>query len=55
LPKAWRDELNTEVFQASYNESMIILTPIRTASEAEVKKRTQEFIEENRDLLKALA
>jgi bifunctional DNA-binding transcriptional regulator/antitoxin component of YhaV-PrlF toxin-antitoxin module len=55
LPKEWRDEFNTTVFQAVKQKDMIILKPVTVASTEEVKKATKEFITKNKKLLKSLA
>lgn len=55
LPKAWRDKMNTEVFQATYNDNMIMLTPVQIADSAAVKKLSLKFIKENKELLLSLA
>lgn len=55
LPKEWRDDLNTQVFQAVREGDMIVLVPVDTFTEEEVKKASKKFIEKNKKLLKELS
>jgi len=55
IPKNWRDELGTNVYQAVKEGNIIILSPIRIASDAEVKKSASNIMKKNANLLKSLA
>ncbi|MFH1536684.1 MAG: hypothetical protein ABID45_01710 [Patescibacteria group bacterium] len=55
LPKAWRDDLQTKVFQAIKEKDVIILKPVDVASHEEVMKTAKKVIKQNMTLLKSLA
>lgn len=55
IPKSWRDELDTNVYQAVKEGNIIILSPIQIASDNEVKKSASTVIKKNANLLKSLA
>lgn len=55
LPKEWREELNSDVYQAIKEGEIIILTPVKVASDKEVMSVAQKAINKNKELLKNLA
>lgn len=55
IPKNWRDEFGTNVYQAVKEGNLIILRPIQIASDSEVKKAASKVTKKNADLLKSLA
>lgn len=55
LPKEWREELESNVYQAVKENEVIILTPIKIASHKKVLKTAQKVIKKNKALLKSLA
>ena len=55
LPKEWRDELNTQVYQAFKEGDVIILKPVQIASEKEVLKSAAKVMQKNKALLTSLA
>jgi len=55
IPKIWRDELDTNVYQAIKDGNLIILKPIQIASNSEVKKSASKVIKKNTALLQSLA
>ena len=55
IPKNWRDELGTNVYQAIKEGGLIILKPIQITQDSEVKKHASKVMKKNADLLKSLA
>lgn len=55
LPKNWRDELDTNVYQAIKDGDLIILKPIQVITDKEVKKTASALIKKHSKLLKSLA
>lgn len=55
IPKEWRDEHDTKVYQAVKHGDMIILKPVQVASEKEVLKSAAKVMQKNKALLKSLA
>ena len=55
IPKIWRDELASDVYQAVKDGNIIILRPINIASDAEVLKSASKVMKKNSALLKLLA
>lgn len=55
LPKEWRDELGTSVYQAVKENEVIILTPVHIASDKEVFRVAGRVMKKNKALLKSLA
>lgn len=53
LPKSWRGEVT--VYQALKDGDVIILKPVRLASDEEVLASASELMEKNSELLKRLA
>lgn len=55
IPKVWRDELSSNVYQAIKDGNIIILKPIKIASDKEVVKTASKVMKKNSALLKSLA
>jgi hypothetical protein len=55
IPKEWRDEFGVSVYQAVKENEVIILTPVRIASNKEVMKAANRVVKKNKSLLKSLA
>lgn len=55
IPKSWRDELGTEVYQAMKDGDIIILKPIPVESDEEVLKSAKKIMKKNGALLRSLA
>jgi len=55
LPKEWRDEFKTQVYQAVKEGDVIILKPVQIASEKEVFKSAKKVVQKNKALLASLA
>jgi len=55
IPKSWRDEMNTSVYQAIKDGDLIILKPIQIASDKEVLKAASKLTIKHSKLLKNLA
>lgn len=55
IPKNWRDELDSNVYQAIKDGNLIILKPIQAASDREVMDMAAKVIQKNSKLLKSLA
>lgn len=55
LPKEWREEFNTPVYQAIKDGNVIILKPIEIASEKETLKSAKKVVQKNKALLASLA
>lgn len=55
LPKHWREELDTTVYQAIKEGEIIILKPIEVASDKEVLKSAAKVMDKNSKLLRSLA
>lgn len=55
LPKEWREELNTDVYQALKEGNIIILKPVEVASDKEVMEVAAKVMKKNGVLLKSLA
>jgi bifunctional DNA-binding transcriptional regulator/antitoxin component of YhaV-PrlF toxin-antitoxin module len=55
LPKEWRDEFGTTIYQAIKEGDIIILHPLKLGNEKTVMKAAKKVIDKNLDLLKSLA
>ncbi len=55
IPKVWRDELSSNVYQAVKDGNIIILKPINIASDTEVIKSASKVMKKNSALLESLA
>ena len=55
LPKGWREEWDTSVYQAMKDGDVIILKPILIASDKEILKSAEKVMKKNAKLLKSLA
>ncbi|MEK7529197.1 MAG: AbrB/MazE/SpoVT family DNA-binding domain-containing protein [Patescibacteria group bacterium] len=54
LPKEWRDDLGSDVYQAVKDGDIIVLKPVQIASDAEVLRAASKVIKKNKPLLKSL-
>jgi AbrB family looped-hinge helix DNA binding protein len=55
IPKEWRDEFDTQIYQAVKEGNVIILKPVEIASEKEVLKSAKKVLQKNKALLASLA
>lgn len=55
IPKNWRDELSSNVYQAIMDGDIIILKPIKIVSDNDVLKSATAVMKKNSELLKSLA
>lgn len=55
IPKEWREEINTDVYQAVRDGDTIILKAVHYASDKEVMKAAKESMKKNYKALKSLA
>ena len=54
LPKEWRDDRGSDVYQAVKDGDIIVLKPVQIASDAEVLRAASKVIKKNKPLLKSL-
>ena len=55
IPKEWRDEFDVKAYQAIKDGDVIILKPVKIASEKEVLKSAQKVMQKNKALLISLS
>lgn len=55
IPKAWRDEIGATAFKAVKKGDVVVLYPVRVASDEEVKSIAEKIMKEDEALLRSLA
>ena len=55
IPKEWRDEMDSDVYQAVKDGEVIILTPVKVVSDKDVLSAAKKVMKKNKVLLKKLA